>query len=411
MPPVVNVTDSINAPVQFAFLWTITEPPANLPPIVTNPGPQTNNEGDVVSLQIVASDPEGQALSYAATNLPSGLSINPTSGLISGTTNSGGIGVNVTVSVSDNVNPPVNINFTWEVINEVPDLTTPATQTNTEGDVVSLQVVASDPEGQALNYGATNLPPGLSINPTSGLISGTIAANASASSPYNVSLNVSDGLNSAGTNFTWNVNAPVNNPPVVSPIANQTSIVGASVNLQVVATDTDVLSYGASGLPAGLSINPTSGLISGTISAAPGTYPVTVTVSDGVNPGVNVNFSWTVNAAPAGPQVTQLTLVNVDADGEATAFTPLVNGGTYSLSSSAGINVQAETSGTITNIQFFVDGTLERTEGVAPYTIAGDFQGGFGYYHWDIDPGTYVLTATPGNNPGGSLSVTVTFTP
>ncbi|NJL15721.1 MAG: PKD domain-containing protein, partial [Microscillaceae bacterium] len=55
------------------------------PPVVSNPGMQVNLEGDVVNLPIIASDPDaGQTLSYSATNLPPSLTINPSTGLISG---------------------------------------------------------------------------------------------------------------------------------------------------------------------------------------------------------------------------------------------------------------------------------------------------------------------------------------
>ena len=44
----------------------VTVTPVNDPPVVTNPGAQTNAEGDTVSLQIVASDVDGPALTYSA---------------------------------------------------------------------------------------------------------------------------------------------------------------------------------------------------------------------------------------------------------------------------------------------------------------------------------------------------------
>ncbi len=56
----------------------------NLPPDVTNPGDQFNNEGDPVSLQIEAQDASTNLL-YEATGLPPALTINPSTGLISGT--------------------------------------------------------------------------------------------------------------------------------------------------------------------------------------------------------------------------------------------------------------------------------------------------------------------------------------
>ena len=61
----------------------------------------------------------------------------------------------------------------------------------------------------------------------------------------------------------------VNDAPVVTTPSNQTNVEGATVSLQIQASDVDLpantLSYGASGLPAGLSINASSGLIGGTI--------------------------------------------------------------------------------------------------------------------------------------------------
>ena len=53
---------------------------------VTSPGNQTSTVGTAASLQVSASDSaSGQTLTYSATGLPAGLSINSSSGLISGT--------------------------------------------------------------------------------------------------------------------------------------------------------------------------------------------------------------------------------------------------------------------------------------------------------------------------------------
>ncbi|HLK43799.1 MAG TPA: beta-1,3-glucanase family protein [Thermoleophilia bacterium] len=79
---------------------------------------------------------------------------------------------------------------------------------------------------------------------------------------------------------------------------NQTSTVGTAAGVQIQASDSaagQTLSYGASGLPAGLSINSSTGLISGTPSAA-GTSSVTVTVTDGTGASGSTSFTWTVNA-------------------------------------------------------------------------------------------------------------------
>ena len=412
----VTVTDGVN-PVPVNFLWTITEP-VNDPPIVTNPGTQSDDEGEAVSLQINATDPEAQPLTYGATGLPAGLSINTANGLISGTVDIGAASASpysVTVTVTDGVNP-VPVNFSWAIIDPTidnpPIVTNPGAQSDEEGEVVSLQINATDPEGQPLTYGATGLPAGLSINTANGLISGTVSVSASSASPYSVTVTVTDGVNPVPVNFSWTITEPVNNPPIVTNPGAQSSIEGNAVSLQINATDPESqpLTYGATGLPAGLSINTANGLISGTVatgasSASP--YSVTVTVTDGVNP-VPVNFSWTVNPVPAGPQVTTFELVDA---GTNTVVGILTEGQVISLGAyPGGINIQALTSGSIDKVEFSLNGVGERTESVAPYTIAGDSPGNGNYFDWDITPGSYAVSANPTNNPAGSLTINITIT-
>jgi hypothetical protein len=107
--------------------------------------------------------------------------------------------------------------------------------------------------------------------------------------------------------------APVNVAPTVTKPANQTSIVGKTVSLQIVASDPDgdPLTYAASNLPAGLAINGSTGLISGKPTAS-GTRTVTVTVSDG-KLSASTSFSFAVSAdtsAPTKPGRPSITLVN-----------------------------------------------------------------------------------------------------
>jgi hypothetical protein len=61
-----------------------TPPPPPSPPVVTNPGSKTNTVGDPVSVPVQATASAGGALSYSATGLPDGLSINSATGVISG---------------------------------------------------------------------------------------------------------------------------------------------------------------------------------------------------------------------------------------------------------------------------------------------------------------------------------------
>jgi len=89
------------------------------------------------------------------------------------------------------------------------------------------------------------------------------------------------------------------NTVTVTAPGNQTGTVGTAASLQVNATDSgsgQTLTYSASGLPAGLSINSSTGLISGTPTAA-ATSTVTVTAKDGSGASGSSTFTWTVSAS------------------------------------------------------------------------------------------------------------------
>jgi hypothetical protein len=84
-----------------------------------------------------------------------------------------------------------------------------STRTNVEGAAINLQITAVDPDGSPLTYGATSLPPGLSMSP-SGLITGSIASGAAGrrSEKYTVTVTVSDGYGAVKSTFTWTVTRP-----------------------------------------------------------------------------------------------------------------------------------------------------------------------------------------------------------
>src|SRR5262249_31703790 len=143
----------------------------------------TTSEGQAVSLAVTASDPDGDTLTFSASGLPPGLSLNAATGLITGTSPFTTVthpdtqrAFTVTATAPARTLSPT-LPLTWPLLHvpQPPRVTTPGPQTTSEGQAVSLAVTASDPDGDTLTFSATNLPPGLSINPTSGLITGTIA--------------------------------------------------------------------------------------------------------------------------------------------------------------------------------------------------------------------------------------------
>ncbi|MFI8294280.1 proprotein convertase P-domain-containing protein, partial [Streptomyces sp. NPDC085614] len=80
---------------------------------VTNPGPQSGTVGTATSLQIQASSAAG-ALRYAAASLPTGLSINATTGLISGTPTTAAT-LTTTITVTDAASRTGTTTFTWTI--------------------------------------------------------------------------------------------------------------------------------------------------------------------------------------------------------------------------------------------------------------------------------------------------------
>ena len=185
----------------------------------------------------------------------------------------------VKVNVASNWNPAIT-----------PTLTNPGSQTATIGDAVSLQLVAADPNGDELGYGASGLPAGLTINPSSGLISGV----ASVSGAYNVVVAASDGLNAATQSFVWTIRDPA--PLEVTPPANvSASLAGAEV------TYTAGLSNGQNaqvrwefddGSPA---TDWSSSTSISHVYTRPGVYYVTVTAIDERGVEVSQTFVQTVH--------------------------------------------------------------------------------------------------------------------
>jgi subtilase family serine protease len=98
------------------------------------------------------------------------------------------------------------------------------------------------------------------------------------------------------------------NTVTVTNPGNQTSTVGTAVSLQVTATDSasgQTLTYSATGLPAGLSINASTGLISGTPTTS-GSNSVTVTAKDTTGATGSASFTWTINPSSSGCTAQQL---------------------------------------------------------------------------------------------------------
>src|SRR5690349_18816570 len=192
-------------------------------------------------------------------------------------------------------------------------VTNPGNQAGAVGAAASLQIQATDSAaGQTLTYAATGLPAGLSISSSAGLITGTPTT----AGTSNVTITAKDRAGASGSAaFAWTISAPTGNTVTVTNPGNQSGALGAAASLQIQATDSaagQTLTYTATGLPAGLSISSSTGLITGTPTTA-ATSTVTVTVTDSTGASGSATFTWTITP-PSGPapqlQVSGNKLVN-----------------------------------------------------------------------------------------------------
>ncbi|HXO13295.1 MAG TPA: putative Ig domain-containing protein, partial [Mycobacterium sp.] len=172
---------------------------------IFSPGTQTSPVGSSVYLQIQGEDTCTGTLSYSASGLPAGLSINSSTGVISGTASTAGTST-VTVTGKDTTGPTGSASFTWTVgstAGNTVTVTNPGSQTGTVGTAASLQISASDSaSGQTLTYSATGLPAGLSIGSGTGLITGTPTTAAD----DNVTVKATDTTGASGSaSFSWDI--------------------------------------------------------------------------------------------------------------------------------------------------------------------------------------------------------------
>jgi hypothetical protein len=122
--------------------------------------------------------------------------------------------------------------------------------------------------------------------------------------------------------------SPVNTPPTLDPIADQTLIAGQTLLVTNNASDTDVpaqmLTFSLLSAPLGAAINPTNGLITWRpqIAQSPTTNDLSVAVTDDGTPGLSATQNFTVTVAqPVAPSLTSPAY-----DGR--AFSMTINGDT-----------------------------------------------------------------------------------
>ncbi len=145
---------------------TITVNNKDRAPRLENIGDKSVEEDNSLSFQISASDPDGDSVSYSASNLPSGASFNNASGAFSwkpGYDDANTYSVTFTATAGE-LKDQETITITVENVDRPPVFDSESDKTIDENKEISFTVRATDPDGNAISYSASSLPSGANFS-------------------------------------------------------------------------------------------------------------------------------------------------------------------------------------------------------------------------------------------------------
>jgi hypothetical protein len=275
------------------------------------------------------------AWSVSAGSLPDGLSLDPSSGVISGTPTGTGM-TSFTIQASDASTPQQTATKMLSItVTTALALTTTTLPDGITGSSYNATLAASGgttPYTWSVSAGA--LPPGLSLNPTTGAITGTATSPGS----FGVTIQVTDASNpqqTASDTFTITIAAALSIS--TSTLPNGSVATDYSATVTATGGTTPYTFSVGNGLPPGLSLDTSTGEITG-MPTMSGSFMFTITVTDSSAPAQRASMVYTVVINGNGAlTITTATLPNA-VQGSSYTATLTATGGTtpYTWSVTAG---------------------------------------------------------------------------
>ena len=190
------------------------------------------------------------------------------------------------------------------LVNHAPVLETIPPQFVDEGTEFQFTLVASDPDlpSDRLTYSVSGAPPGMSVNPSTGLIRWlTSEANGSSTNIVTVRVEDSGSPSLSATGAMTVIVREVNQAPILAPIANVAINEGFTLLVTNAATDVDIpantLAFSfAANPPPGASLDSTNGLFRWRPSETqgPSTNRIGIVVTDNGSPSLSATQYFTV---------------------------------------------------------------------------------------------------------------------
>lgn len=400
----VTVTDSNNATASNTFTLQVYAAPSATTAIAS----ASLTAGQSASAFMPVTGSGGAApLTYSiAPSLPNALTLNTSTGAISGTPSTPTVATTYTVTVTDKNGATANASFILTVNAAVSATTAvPATTLTAQQAASAFTPVTATGGTAPLSYSVSPaLPNGLSLSASTGAISGTPSA-ASAASTYAITVTDKNGA-TASANFSLTVNSAISATGTA-----ETLTVNQSANFTPVAVTggTAPLTYSISpSLPSGLTLNTSTGAITGTQLATSTATSYTITITDTNNAKTTASFALTVNQAISSVAVTSSSAGNTSNVNDPVTFTASVTpySGTSPLSPPFPGSAAA-LSGTVT----FKDNGTPICTGATVSLVSGNYVATCATKLLSGTPSSHTITALysgDSNYSGSSNNVTQT---